>query len=194
MIVFVVTLLLGPHALGLDFEWSWFIFVCVLAFIGAVVEWRRGGKNVEDVRNELRDELREVRVEVDTLKTNKVGVNDWSTIEARCAYTERVADLLLEEHLAGNRALARAAMKAEQDEAEESEEDSDLVPPADITRELACCEDCNKNTFADLPKCQHCGAPFASDFLEEGETRASTSEKAVESASEASPKTPESGL
>jgi hypothetical protein len=133
------------RTLIIDPEMSMYLLVAILGFIGAVVEWRRGGKNIEDVRDELRearidietlkqskvvedvrDELREARIDIETMKQNKVDIGDWGAIDARCQYVERVADRLLEEAVSNK----VAPPDETPDEDDDEEEDDDAADEA----------------------------------------------------------------
>ena len=66
----------------LDIEWAYFLFVLAVTFIGAVVEWRRGG---------------DLAVRVSVLEQTTVKAEDWSDMSARQTVIEKLTAKLLDE-------------------------------------------------------------------------------------------------
>lgn len=68
----------------LDIEFSWFLLMCAMTIIGSVVEWRRGGS-----------EVRELRIDVEVLKQTTASVEDWAQFDTRCTVLERLVETIM---------------------------------------------------------------------------------------------------
>ena len=82
-------LLIGGAGLYLDLidpEWLWTLMVLAAMVVSSVVEWRRGGADMQAL---------EVRVGV--LEQTTVKVDDWVDIEARQQYLDKMVTKLVEQ-------------------------------------------------------------------------------------------------
>lgn len=68
-----------------------YLFACLAALVGAVVEWRRGGSEVASLRQDI-----------EVLKQTRASVDDWAALDARCQYLERIINRLVDDWEGGS--------------------------------------------------------------------------------------------
>ncbi len=73
-------------AFDLDLEVSYFLLLLAATIIGSVVEWRRGGNDVQELRER-----------VGLMEHTKTDVEDWNGINVRLTVMEELVNKLIRE-------------------------------------------------------------------------------------------------
>ena len=76
---------MSPY-LDWDPEAAVYLFACLAALVGSVVEWRRGGSDVQ-----------QLRIDVEVLRQTTASIDDWAALDTRCAVLEKLVNKLLDE-------------------------------------------------------------------------------------------------
>jgi hypothetical protein len=70
----------------MDPEWLWTLLILAATVVGAIVEWRRGGSDVEALK---------VRMHV--LEQTAATAQDWADLNIRISVNERLTEKLVRE-------------------------------------------------------------------------------------------------